>query len=60
MESKPPQATLPEDPQRIRRALETLAAGNRALLGAKNEQALLNEMCRVAVEVGGYRMAWVA
>jgi len=60
MESTTPAATLPEDPQRIRRALETLAAGNRALLGAKNEQALLDEMCRVAVEAGGYRMAWVA
>jgi diguanylate cyclase (GGDEF)-like protein len=60
MESQPPANALPEDPQRIRRALETLAAGNRALLAAKSEQALLNDMCRVAVEVGGYRMAWVA
>ncbi len=60
MNSKPPAAPLPEDPQRIRRALETLAAGNRALLGATSESALLMQMCRVAVDIGGYRMAWVA
>lgn len=41
------------------RALRTLSAGNRALLRAENEDALLREMCRVIVEVGGYRMAWV-
>ncbi len=53
-------AALAHDPGRIRRALETLGAGNRALLGARSEVQLLTEMCRVAVEVGGYRLAWVA
>jgi len=45
--------------QRVNRALTTLSAGNRALVGATEEPALLQEICRVAVEVGGYRMAWV-
>jgi diguanylate cyclase (GGDEF)-like protein len=41
------------------RALRTLSAGNRTLLRAEDEQTLLNEMCRVIVELGGYRLAWV-
>mgnify|MGYP002336074658 CR=1 FL=1 len=45
--------------ERLNRALKTLSAGNRALLRIDNEPDLLREMCRVAVEVGGYRMAWV-
>ncbi|MFO7604554.1 MAG: EAL domain-containing protein, partial [Gammaproteobacteria bacterium] len=45
--------------QRINRALQTLSAGNHALVRATDEAALLQEMCRVAVEVGGYRIAWV-
>ncbi len=45
--------------ERVNRALRTLSAGNRALLRIDNETDLLREMCRVAVEVGGYRMAWV-
>ncbi|NMG74381.1 putative bifunctional diguanylate cyclase/phosphodiesterase [Aromatoleum diolicum] len=41
------------------RALRTLSAGNRTLLRAQDEQTLLQDMCRVIVELGGYRMAWV-
>lgn len=41
------------------RALRTLSAGNRTLLRARDEASLLQEMCRVIVELGGYRMAWV-
>lgn len=44
---------------RVDRALRTLSAGNRTLLRANDEHELLTEMCRVIVEVGGYRMAWV-
>ncbi len=32
---------------------------NNALLHAKTEEELLTEYCRIVVEVGGYRMAWV-
>lgn len=45
--------------ERTNRALRTLSAGNRTLLRIDNEPDLLREMCRVVVEVGGYRMAWV-
>jgi len=41
------------------RALTTLSACNQALIRATDEMELLNEVCRICVEVGGYRMAWV-
>ncbi|RJG04268.1 GGDEF domain-containing protein [Noviherbaspirillum sedimenti] len=44
---------------RIHRAFKTLSAGNHTLLHASDEQALLQDMCRVIVESGGYRQAVV-
>lgn len=44
---------------KVNRALKTLSAGNAALVRASDERALLNEMCRVVTETGGYRMAWI-
>ncbi|HLP97975.1 MAG TPA: MASE3 domain-containing protein [Sideroxyarcus sp.] len=41
------------------RALKTLSAGNRTLIRAREERALLHDMCRAAVEKGGYLLAWV-
>jgi PAS domain S-box-containing protein len=41
------------------RALEMLSLCNRALTRMEDERQLLAEICRLAVEVGGYRMAWV-
>lgn len=41
------------------RTLATLSAGKRTLIHAREEQALLDSMCRVAVEKGGYLLAWV-
>ncbi|MBE0434685.1 MAG: response regulator [Methylomicrobium sp.] len=41
------------------RALNVLSAGNRAMLHTEDEQGLLNEITRMIVEKGGYRMAWV-
>jgi diguanylate cyclase (GGDEF)-like protein len=41
------------------RALRTLSAANRTLLRASDETQLLQDMCRVIVEVGGYRTAWI-
>ncbi|QIB66798.1 putative bifunctional diguanylate cyclase/phosphodiesterase [Kineobactrum salinum] len=53
---------LAQDAELVRshRALKTLSGGNRALIRARDERELLDEMCRVAVEVGGYAIAWVA
>jgi len=44
---------------RANRALRTLSAGNQTLIHSTDEQQLLQAMCSVAVEKGGYRMAWV-
>jgi diguanylate cyclase (GGDEF)-like protein len=44
---------------RLNHALQTVTAGNRTLLRAADEQELLDDMCRVIVETGGYRMAFV-
>ncbi len=41
------------------RALTMLSHCSEAVVRAGDEQALLGEVCRVAVEDGGYRMAWV-
>jgi PAS domain S-box-containing protein len=45
--------------QRSNRALLTISAGNQALIHAVEEGQLLHEMCDVAVQVGGYRLAWI-
>lgn len=41
------------------RALQMLSESNEALLSATTEEALFSEYCRIAVETGGYCMAWV-
>lgn len=48
-----------EQLQRVNRALHVLSHCNRTLLRARNEQTLLDEICRLVVEDGGYQMAWV-
>ena len=45
--------------QRVNRALQTISAANECLVTARNDKAFLNEICRIIVEIGGYRMAWV-
>jgi PAS domain S-box-containing protein len=42
----------------LHRALRMVWGCSRALLDAKDESVLLSEVCRIAVEVGGYRLAW--
>jgi|GEM_PF-574211 len=44
---------------RVNRALRMLIDINQALLHITDEATLLNEVSRIAVDVGGYRMAWV-
>jgi signal transduction histidine kinase len=41
------------------RALRLLLRANSAVVRADDEQALLQEVCRIAVEIAGYQMAWV-
>ncbi|HIJ61321.1 MAG TPA: response regulator [Rhodospirillaceae bacterium] len=44
---------------RVNRALATLTHATEALIRSTDEQQLLNEICRIVVEVGGYAFAWV-
>ncbi len=41
------------------RALHMLGLCNEMLVHVSDEAAFLAEVCRIAVEIGGYRMAWV-
>ncbi len=43
----------------LNRALEMLGSCNRKLIRATDELQLLEDICTIATEVGGYRMAWV-
>ncbi len=45
--------------RRINRALTTISMCNQTLIRVTDENELLNEICRICVERGGYRMAWV-
>lgn len=45
--------------QRTNRALRTLSACNEALVRAEDEPQLLDNICRIIVELGDYRLAWV-
>lgn len=45
--------------ERATRALRTLSACNEALVRDENEAKLLASICRLIVDPGGYRMAWV-
>lgn len=45
--------------RKVNQALKTLSNCNETLIHATNQAELLQDMCRVIVEVGGYRAAWV-
>jgi len=48
-----------ESLHRVNRALKALSDCNQALIRARDELQLMREICRIIVEVGGYRLAWV-
>lgn len=43
----------------VNRALQMLGKCNETLIHMTDETALITEICRIAVVIGGYRMAWV-
>jgi diguanylate cyclase (GGDEF)-like protein/PAS domain S-box-containing protein len=45
---------------RMARAQQMLSACNESLIRASDRQALLDKVCQIAVDIGGYRAAWVA
>jgi diguanylate cyclase (GGDEF)-like protein/PAS domain S-box-containing protein len=48
-----------QNQKRLNRALKLLSDCNTTLVHATEESKLLFEICRLVVEQGGYRMAWV-
>lgn len=48
-----------DDLKTSQRALRMLSRSNAALVHAESENLLLAEICQIAVEMGGFRMAWV-
>lgn len=48
-----------EELRQTNRVLRVLSEGNQALIRATDEQGLLETVCRILVEDGGYRLAWV-
>jgi len=44
---------------RLVRALKAYNECHQALIRATDEKQLMSEICRIFIEVGGYRMAWV-
>lgn len=44
---------------RANRALQLLSRCNEALIHAENEKELLENICRLSVDIGNYSMAWV-
>ena len=45
--------------KRLNRSLRVLSACNEIMMRATNEEELLNNVCRIIVEISGYRLAWV-
>jgi PAS domain S-box-containing protein len=50
---------LEEDRARLTDLFATLSQANRAILKAKEEDGLMQEICRVCVEFGHFDLAWV-
>ena len=48
-----------EELARVNRALKAMSEFNYTLVHVTNESDLLDHLCRIIVELGGYRMAWV-
>jgi signal transduction histidine kinase/ActR/RegA family two-component response regulator len=56
---RPTPARVEEQLRRLSRAHLALTRCNQALVRASEEPAFLQEICRVIVEVAGYRLCWV-
>ena len=45
--------------ERLNRSYALLSAANESVLRHRDEEALFTEVCRIAVETGGFRQAWI-
>jgi len=50
---------IEDELQRVKRALAMIGESHKTLMLAQNKTELMQEICRVIVEVGGYDLAWV-
>ena len=50
---------IEEEFRKADRAFRTLSECNQAMVRQTEEMELLQQVCRIVVDVGGYRMAWV-
>ncbi len=48
-----------EQLHQVNRALQTLSECNQALVRARDEPTLLQDICRIIIEFGGYHSAWI-
>jgi PAS domain S-box-containing protein len=48
-----------EELSEVNRTLRMISECNQILMRMTDEEQLMREICRIAVEIGGYRMAWV-
>lgn len=49
-----------ESLRKVNRSLRSFSECTKAMTRIENEQQLMESICRICVEVGGHRMAWVA
>lgn len=49
-----------ESLKKVNRSLRSVSECSRAITRLEDETTLMQEICRICVEVGGHRMAWVA
>jgi len=49
-----------ESLKKVNRSLKSISECSRAITRLENEEKLMQEICRICVEIGGHRMAWVA
>ncbi len=54
-----PRKIIEEEFRKADRAFRTLSECNQVLVRQTEEMELLQQICRIVVDVGGYRMAWV-
>lgn len=48
-----------EELLRVNRALKVLSEAKRAIACSTDESALLHDICRILIDIGGYRFAWI-
>jgi signal transduction histidine kinase len=58
-QSRQDRTKMEETLRKVSRALKAITECHQALIRATKETDLLEEVCRIIVEVGGYSMAWV-